>query len=69
MALVSATQKLEYKLIEDMDFMMTSSVRFGILITLPNRMIGSAYVGAWRVSDTVFLNTSGLGTYLSGVLS
>ena len=32
-------------------------------------MIGSAYVWAWRVSDTGLLNISGLDAYFSGILS
>ena len=38
-------------------------------LVLPNGTIGSAYVGAWRVSDTGLLNMSGLDSYLSGLLS
>ena len=34
-------------------------------LMLPNGMIGSVYVGAWRVSDSGLLNMSGLDTYLT----
>ena len=38
-------------------------------LTLPNGMIGSAYIGAWRVSDAGLLNTSGLDTYLTSLFN
>jgi len=33
-------------------------------LSLPNGMIGSVYLGAWRVSDSGLLNMSGLDSYL-----
>ena len=37
--------------------------------SLPNGMIGSIYLGSWRVSDSGLLNLSGLDTYLSDLFS
>ena len=37
-------------------------------VTLPNGMIGSVFVAAWRVSDSGLLNMSGLDTYLSRLM-
>ena len=36
-------------------------------VSLPNGMIGSIFVGSWRVSDSGLLNLSGLDTYLSSI--
>ena len=36
-------------------------------VTLPNGMIGSIFLGSWRVSDCGILNLSGLDTYLSSL--
>lgn len=38
-------------------------------LTLPNGMIGSVYIGAWRVSDAGLLNMSGLDTYLAALFN
>ena len=38
-------------------------------LSLPNGMIGSVYLGAWRVSDSGLLNMSGLDTYLSSLFN
>ena len=37
------------------------------VVSLPNGMVGSVYLGAWRVSDAGLLNMSGLDNYLSSL--
>ena len=38
-------------------------------LTLPNGMIDSVYIGAWRVSDAVLLNMSDLDTYITSLFN
>ena len=38
-------------------------------LTLPNGMIGSVYIGAWRISDAGLLSMSDLDTYLSSLFN
>ena len=36
-------------------------------VSLPNEIIGSIFLGSWRVSDSGLLNLSGLNSYLSSL--
>ena len=38
-------------------------------LSLPNGMVGSVYLGAWRVSDSGLLNMSGLDRYLTSLFN
>ena len=38
-------------------------------LTLPNGMVGSVYLGAWRVSDSGLLTMSGLDSYLTSIFN